>query len=266
MCPESCGKLLNVHEETTAVIAPSAPDVLIVELAGALGSVRFEEGVHDQTVRPLLGEDLPDVTAVDGLIVTGSDLSAHQDEQRPLVEAARDLLRHAVELGVPVLAIGSGAQALALACDGHVESVAPTGPESGLISVRMRPDATADPVLGGVVTGVGRDVLLPAAHRDAITELPEGAIWLASSNQYPFQAFRIGSALGVQFQPQAGIEDVAAWVAGNEVEAGAEPDQEASADDAGAWAEAADELATMRSAIFEAFAAEATDRAHIALR
>src|SRR5699024_9899602 len=252
------------HEETTAVIAPSAPDVLIVELAGALGSVRFEEGVHDQTVRPLLGEEFPDVTAVDGLIVTGSDLSAHQDEQRPLVDAARDLLRHAVELGVPVLAIGSGAQALALACDGQVEPVAPTGPERGLISVRMRPDATADPVLGGVVTGVGRDVPVPAAHRDAITELPEGAIWLASSNQYPFQAFRIGSALGVQFQPQAGIEDVAAWAAGIEIEPDTEP--ETSADDAGAWAAAADDLATMRTAIFGAFAAEATDRAHIALR
>lgn len=257
MYPESCGKLPGVHQETDAVIATTAPHVTIVELAGPLGAVHFDDGVADQTVRPLLGDDLPDVSAFDGLIVTGSDLSAHDEDQRDLIQAAADLLRRAVELGMPVLAIGSGAQALALACGGHVEQAAPSGPEAGLVSVRMRPDASGDPVLGGVMTAVGRDVPVPAAHRDAITELPEGAIWLASSTQYPFQAFRIGSALGVQFQPQARADDIEAWAAAHA------PQQD---DGAGAWAAAAAQLDAVREEIFAAFAAEATDRAHIALR
>src|SRR5699024_8587086 len=104
-------------------------------------------------------------------------------------------------------------------------------------------------------------------HRDAITELPEGAIWLASSNQYPFQAFRIGSALGIQFHPQAGIEAVAAWADGTQVKPETEPAHDDSAVAAAeAWAAAAGDLATVRETIFGAFAAEATDRAHIALR
>src|SRR5699024_969631 len=81
---ESRDTLLNVDEKTTAVIAPAVPQVIIVELAGALGTVRFDDGVRDQSVRPLLGEELPDVAGFDGLIVTGSDLSAQHDEQDAL--------------------------------------------------------------------------------------------------------------------------------------------------------------------------------------
>src|SRR5690625_7797840 len=75
--------------------------------------------------------------------------------------------------------------------------------ERGVIEVRMRPDAAADPVLGPVVAGLGRDVPAPSMHSDAITALPPEATWLASSQQYPFQAFRLGSAAGVQFHPHA---------------------------------------------------------------
>ena len=50
-------------------------------------------------------------------------------------------------------------------------------------------------------------------HDDAVVDLPSGAVWLASSATYPYQAFRIGSAWGVQFHPEASPATVAAWAA-----------------------------------------------------
>lgn len=50
-------------------------------------------------------------------------------------------------------------------------------------------------------------------HADAVVELPDGATWLAFSDMYPYQAFRWGSALGVQFHPEAGPELAARWAA-----------------------------------------------------
>ena len=48
-------------------------------------------------------------------------------------------------------------------------------------------------------------------HADAVVELPPGAVWLGSSNVYPYQAFRLGSALGVQFHPETTRASLAAW-------------------------------------------------------
>src|SRR5699024_2382635 len=130
------------------------------------------------------------------------------------------LLAQAVEAGVPTLGLCLGAQLLAVATGGAVELDAPSGPERGIIEIRLRPGAEHDPVLGPVAERLGRDVNVVSMHSDAVTDLPPKATWLASSVQYPFQAFRIGSALGLQFHPEADADTYAAWL---ERETGADP-------------------------------------------
>ena len=49
-------------------------------------------------------------------------------------------------------------------------------------------------------------------HSDAV-ELPAGAELLASTRATPVQAFRLGSALGTQFHPEANAEMLATWLA-----------------------------------------------------
>jgi GMP synthase (glutamine-hydrolysing) len=58
----------------------------------------------------------------------------------------------------------------------------------------------------------------PTSHADAVSELPQDAVWLASSNMYPFQAFRLGSALAVQFHPEADAALVEHWLADADAE------------------------------------------------
>jgi len=162
-------------------------------------------------VRPGAGDELPPLSDVDGVIVLGGTMSAYDDETTPWLPAVRDYVRDCVETEVATLGICLGAQLLAVALGGEVERSAPSGPERGIVELRMRPDAADDALLGPLVAELGRDVLVPSSHDDAVSTLPENAIWLASSRQYPFQAFRVGSAWGLQFHPEAGEDRLAAW-------------------------------------------------------
>ncbi len=169
--------------------------------------------VDVRIVRPDAGDPLPTAAEIDALIVLGGTMAAIDDAEHPWLPAVRDLLADAVDRDVPTLAICLGAQMLALAGGGQLEVSAPIGPERGVVEVRMRPDAYKDPVLGPLAEAIGRDVPVPSMHSDAITVLPKSATWLASSLQYPYQAFRLRSALGLQFHPEADEEIMRRWAA-----------------------------------------------------
>lgn len=162
-------------------------------------------------VRPDAGDPLPALTDVDGVIVLGGTMTAYDDDAAPWLPAVRTFMADAVDQDVATLGICLGAQLLAVALGGEVERSAPGGPERGIVELRMRPDAADDALLGPLVTELGRDVLAPSSHQDAVSALPQDAVWLASSRQYPFQAFRVGSAWGVQFHPEAGVETLVDW-------------------------------------------------------
>lgn len=168
-------------------------------------------GAELVVVRPDAGDDLPALTDVDAVLVLGGTMTAYDDVEAPWLPAVREYLRDAVANDVTTLGICLGAQLLAVALGGEVERSAPGGPERGIVELRMRPDAAADDLLGPLVAELGREVLAPSSHQDAVSALPQDAVWLASSRQYPFQAFRVGSAWGVQFHPEAGEETLVAW-------------------------------------------------------
>ncbi|MFH5824841.1 type 1 glutamine amidotransferase [Georgenia sp. AZ-5] len=182
------------------------------------------DGVETRVVRLFDGEAVPTLSeAGAGLLVLGGAQNAYDDERAPWLPATRELLAAAVRADLPVLAICLGHQLLAAALGGRVEVAAPPGREVGIVPVTWRPDAASDPVLGPVVRAAqtaGADapangVLQPSMHGDAVVELPPGGQWLASSAMYPFQAMRVGSALGVQFHPEASPELLARWAAGH---------------------------------------------------
>ena len=57
----------------------------------------------------------------------------------------------------------------------------------------------------------GTATAVPSMHADAVVDLPPGAIWLGASDMYPYQAFRVGSAWGVQFHPEASRATIRTW-------------------------------------------------------
>lgn len=192
----------------------AAADVLVVlpdvnspldRFEGWLG----EMGVRFTTLRPYAGDVVPHSLRYDGLVVMGGEMSALDDLDHPWLNDIRILFRDAVACGRPTLGICLGGQLLAQALGGTVV-VGDRGVENGIVRVHWTSEATDDELLTGLVD----PFLTGAYHQDAISELPQQAVWLGSSAMYRHQAFRVGEcAWGVQFHPELSPELYDQWAA-----------------------------------------------------
>lgn len=246
--------------------AASAPAVVTVIQNGPdVGPDRFGPWLAPLEVRVVradLGEQVPSADGLgDGLLVLGGHMNAYDDAASPWLPATRELIAAAVERDVPTLGVCLGAQLMGVALGGQVQVAAPPGREAGVVDVSWRPAAAADPVVGPALrASVGLDEVpsedadsvaitrVVNMHADVVVELPAGATWLASSAMYPFQAFRVGTALAVQFHPEASATTTQAWADQYE-----EVDSGAVARD---LAEAAEPVEEFARALAQAFAAQ----------
>ena len=157
-------------------------------------------------VRSVLDDAAPDLPApgdLAGLVVLGGPMGADDDAAHPGLPAERALLAGAVDADVPVLGVCLGMQLLARALGARVHPG--HGTEIGFAPVDVVAD---DPVLRPL--GPAPTVL--HWHSDA-ADLPAGATLLARSARTPVQAFRLGSALGLQFHLELDARDLEAWLA-----------------------------------------------------
>ncbi|MBX9244879.1 type 1 glutamine amidotransferase [Actinotalea ferrariae] len=162
-------------------------------------------GAQPRTARLVLDEhdpDLPRARDLAGLVVMGGPMNADDDERYPGLAAERRLLAEAVDADVPVLGVCLGMQLLARALGATVHRA--HGTEIGFAPVDV---VTADPVL----SPLGDRPQVLHWHGDA-ADLPTGATLLASTRRTPVQAFRAGSALGLQFHLEVDEELLRWWL------------------------------------------------------
>jgi GMP synthase (glutamine-hydrolysing) len=177
----------------------------------AMAALRDAELEH---VNVRAGDPLPDLDAVDGLVVFGGVESVTEIDRYPYLQAEARLLGEAVERDVPVLGICLGAQLLAHALGGSVRRL----PRRAVRWVEL--------------ARVADDDLLPdpvwALHwnEDGIEPPPQATELLERSEGLGCAAFRAGSGWGLQFHTDVDgatldgwYERYGAWLA----EAGVEP-------------------------------------------
>lgn len=182
---------------------PTDPPALV-------GDWLAEVGVAVEVIHAHAGEPVPDRVpeGVHGVLPLGGAMAAWEDDIAPWLPATRELLRDAVARDVPVLGLCLGGQLLAGATGGRL-GVAETA-EVGVVTVHLTPEAVDDPVFRAVP---GAAVPASQWHGDAVLELPEGAVLLATNEACPVQAFRVGSsAWGLQFHPEVDGPIIASWV------------------------------------------------------
>ena len=190
---------------------PERP-ILVIEndLVAPLGRLEGwlrEAGAELALCSPATGQPLPaDLAGYSALVVLGGVMNAYQDEVAPWLPELRALLAAAVRAELPTLGICLGGQLLAVAAGGRV-SEAET-PEYGSQLVAKRQAAAEDPLFRELP--ITPDVL--QWHVDEVSQLPPGAVLLASSPVCEVQAFRVGRlAWGVQFHIETTPEIVTLW-------------------------------------------------------
>jgi len=181
----------------------------IALLDASLGDTPAERNVRRELDAPLDAYKLsegrlpPPVTTsdwdYDGVVVSGSQTSVYDD--RDWIHEAMAWLRGAHAADVPVLGVCWGHQFLAEALGGRVVDMGEH--ELGYRGVTR---VGEDPLFEGVPD----EFTSFETHSDRVAELPPGGRTLAR-NDYGVQAFRVGSAWGVQFHPEYD-RDTAEWV------------------------------------------------------
>lgn len=185
---------------------------LVVQNGRGGGPRRFATWLADHDIEldvrhPYRGDALPETLEHDALIMLGGGYLPDDDARAPWLAPVRELVGAALESGTPYLGICLGGQLLAHVGGGEVRGQYGT-PEFGSTTLTLRPEAASDALFAGVPD----DPTAIEHHVDAITRLPAGAVWLASSQACPYQAFRLGdSAWGLQFHPETTPERINTW-------------------------------------------------------
>lgn len=180
--------------------------------AALVGEWLSEDGLDLRVVSAFDGIEVPAVVPqdVDAVVSLGGVMGANDDDVAPWLPTERELLRDAVESGVPVLGLCLGGQLLAAATGGTVTVADIT--EIGVTEVSRTMDGLGDAVIGQTVPLSGDTVPAAQWHLDHISELPDGAVLLMTNSACHVQAFRLGeSAYGLQMHPEVTPEIVQIW-------------------------------------------------------
>jgi GMP synthase (glutamine-hydrolysing) len=141
-----------------------------------------------------------------GIVAFGGPMSAVDERRFHWMAQERGMIREAVRDGAPFWGVCLGAQMLAASLDATI--VRGPAPEVGVVEISLCPEAGEDPVFAGAPPSFKAFAL----HQDTFG-LPSGARWLASSAQYPNQAFVWGgTAYGLQFHLEPGRSLARHWL------------------------------------------------------
>ena len=170
---------------------------------GYLGDALDRRRVDWRAVCLDAGEPLPEAEDISGVAVLGGPMGVHDEEEFPFLVDEKRFLVECTNAGVPILGICLGCQLLADALGGRAYVADRAEIVFGPIEATR--DGSADPVVAALA---GRSVI--RYHQDTF-DVPPGGVLLATGGGFD-QAFRLGSALGLQPHPEVTPDLLRGWL------------------------------------------------------
>jgi GMP synthase (glutamine-hydrolysing) len=173
------------------------------EHAGLIGAALAARGIElryaDMFENPAAPSDWESAA---GLVFMGGPMSANDD--LAFIRTELGIIERAVKMGKPVLGVCLGSQLIAKALGARVYKNRVK--EIGWLPVEWQEAAATDPLFRGLT----KPEVLFHWHGETF-DLPAGAVWLASTEGCRHQAFRAGSAYGLQFHLEVTPEMIEDW-------------------------------------------------------
>lgn len=214
--------------------------------------IEYETGGHATTLlshlptrEAVFPTALPPLDEIAGIVITGGTMSAADEATHPSLALTAELALRAIDAEIPVLGLCLGHQLLGRALGGeHREGAVD---EVGIIDIDV---LEPDPWLGGHTGRFGA-----MRWNNDVVALPPGATLLARSATVENEAFRYGSAVGMQFHLEADDRVMRLW----DTVASPSLSQLRSADAVAAWRSHLATDATLLGVVEQGFTAFARD-------
>jgi GMP synthase-like glutamine amidotransferase len=147
------------------------------------------------------------------IVVLGGPMAVY--DNLPYLQKEQGLIRDAIKNGVPVLGVCLGSQLIAQAAGGRVY-------KGGKKEIGWHDVFLSQQGKKGLFSGIKEEKMMRVFqwHGDTY-ELPKTAVVLAYTDLYP-QAFKVGSAIGIQFHLEVDERLIRSWMKEYDAEISAE--------------------------------------------
>ena len=174
-----------------------------IEHPGVFREFMKNDNVQIDTVELDVGEKIPKLDTYDAMIVMGGPMDTWREEIHPwLVPEKESIYEFACVQKKPYLGLCLGAQLLGEAVGGKVNKM--DNPEIGILDINISNH-------NSIFKSMENNIKVLQWHSYEISDLPDSATLLASSDVCKVQAFSFERAYGLQFHVEQTNETVPQW-------------------------------------------------------